>query len=127
MDYYATDPIAAKLLLQVEDFSQRIWECACGVHHLAKVFEEAGYEVRSSDIVDRCSNEVYDFLSIENTYWDGDLITNPPYKYAVEFVEKALSVIPSGNKVAMFLKVQFLEGKRRKQLFKVFTVLIGKV
>ena len=78
MDYYATDPIAAKLLLQVEDFSQRIWECACGEKHLAKVFEEAGYEVRSSDIVDRCGNEVYDFLSIENTYWNGDIITNPP-------------------------------------------------
>ena len=120
LDYYATDPIAAKLLLQVEDFSQRIWECACGEKHLTKVFEEAGYEVRSSDIVDRCGNEVYDFLSIENTYWNGDIITNPPYKYAEDFVKKALTIIPTGNKVAMFLKVQFLEGKRRKQLFKVF-------
>lgn len=119
-DFYATDPIAAELLLEVEKFSPRIWECACGEKHLSRVFEGAGYGVRSSDIVDRCGNEVYDFLFIENTYWDGDIITNPPYKYAVEFVGKALSIIPSGNKVAMFLKVQFLEGKRRKQLFKVF-------
>lgn len=37
-DYYATDPIAAKLLLQVEKFSPHIWECACGEKHLANVF-----------------------------------------------------------------------------------------
>jgi hypothetical protein len=32
-DYYATDPIAAELLLKVEKFSPRIWECACGEKH----------------------------------------------------------------------------------------------
>ena len=30
---------------------------------------------------------------------------------------KALEVIPEGNKVAMFLKLTFLEGKKRKHLF----------
>ena len=38
-------------------------------------------------------------------------------KYAQEFIEKALQIIPEGNKVAMFLKIQFLEGKGRKKLF----------
>lgn len=116
-DYYATDPIAAELLLDVENFDGDIWECACGEKHLAKVFEEHGYNVRSSDLIDRCGNEVFDFLSMENQEWNGDIITNPPYKYAKEFVEKALQIIPNGNKVAMFLKVQFLEGKERKKLF----------
>lgn len=77
--------------------------------------------MRSSDIVDRCGNEVFDFLGIENQeQWPGHIITNPPYKYAVEFIYKALSLIPEGNKVAMFLKVQFLEGKSRKMLYKEF-------
>ena len=116
-DYYATDPIAAELLLDVENFEGDIWECACGEKHLAKVFEEHGYNVRSSDLIDRCGNEVFDFLSMENQEWNGDIITNPPYKYAKEFIEKALRIIPNGNKVAMFLKVQFLEGKERKKLF----------
>lgn len=119
-DFYATDPIAAKLLLEVEKFSPNIWECACGEKHLSKVFEDAKYKVRSSDIINRCGNEVFDFLSPENKVWDGDIITNPPYKYAKEFIEKALSIIPAGNKVAMFLKVQFLEGKERKKLFREF-------
>ena len=28
-DYYATDPLAAKLLLEVELQLNNIWECAC--------------------------------------------------------------------------------------------------
>jgi hypothetical protein len=120
-DYYATDPIAAKLLLDVEHFEGKIWECACGEKHLAKVFEDAGYEVRSSDLVDRCGNEVFDFLGIENCEsWEGNIVTNPPYKYATEFIYKALSLVRDGDKVAMFLKVQFMEGKERKRLFTEF-------
>ena len=57
-----------------------------------------------------------DFLSCTEPY-EGDIITNPPYKYAQEFVEKALGLIPVGNKVAMFLRIQFLEGKQRRQFF----------
>lgn len=119
-DYYATDPIAAEILQEVETFNRNVWECACGEKHLSKVFEDRGYNVRSSDIVDRCGNEVFDFLSIENQEWDGDIITNPPYKYAVGIICKALQIIPTGNKIAMFLKVQFLEGKERKRLFQSF-------
>lgn len=119
-DFYATDPIAAKLLLEVEEFSKNIWECACGQKHLSNVFENEGFNVRSSDIVDRCGNEVYDFLSSDNTFWDGDVITNPPYKLAKEFIEKAIDIIPEGRKVAMFLKIQFLEGKERKKLFQKY-------
>ena len=120
-DYYATEPRAAELLLKLETFSQNIWEPACGEGHLSKVFENAGYSVKSTDLVNRGFG-IYgvDFLSIDNTFWDGDIITNPPYIYAKEFIEKALQIIPSGNKVAMFLKVQFLEGKGRKHLFVTF-------
>lgn len=118
-DYYATHPKAAELLLKLETFNKNIWECACGEKHLANVFLENGYNVRCSDLVDRCGNEVYDFLSIDNLSWNGDIITNPPYKYAKEFIEKSLSIIPTGNKVAMFLKILFLEGKERKQFFQV--------
>lgn len=116
-DFYATHPIAAEWLLKLEHFNQNIWEPACGEKHLSRVFEDAGYNVRSSDLIDRCGNETLDFLSDDVVTWNGDIITNPPYKFAVEFINKALSIIPNGNKVAMFLKVQFLEGKSRKELF----------
>lgn len=117
-DYYATDPKAAELLLQLEKFSENIWECACGEGHLSKVFEKAGYKVKSTDLIDRGFGETgYDFLNVDNTHWDGDIITNPPYKFAQEFIQKSLDIIPEGRKVAMFLKVQFLEGKGRKHMF----------
>lgn len=118
-DYYATDPKAAELLLKLESFSPKIWEPACGEGHLSKIFEKAGYSVRSSDLINRGYGETgFDFLGMYNTVsWDGDIITNPPYKYAQEFIEKSLQVIPEGKKVAMFLKLQFMEGKARKNLF----------
>jgi len=121
LDFYATDPIAAELLLREETFSERIWECSCGQGHLSKVFERNGYEVRSTDLVDRGYGEGgVDFLGLHNLEWEGDIITNPPYKYSSEFIYKALSIIPEGRKVAMFLKLQFMEGKGRKRLFMEF-------
>lgn len=118
-DYYATEPRAAELLLENERFEGPIWECACGEKHLSNVFINwGGYDVRSSDLYDRRGNEVFDFLSIENTHWDGNIITNPPYKYALDFVYKALQIVPDGKKVCMFLKIQFLEGKARRELFR---------
>ena len=44
-------------------------------------------------------------------------MTNPPYKYAKEFIEHAMELIPDGCRVFMFLKLQFLEGKTRRKLF----------
>lgn len=117
-DYYATTPKAAELLLELETFSKNIWECACGEGHLSKVFKKAGYSVMSTDLVDRGFGEPgINFLEINDYVWDGDIITNPPYKYGREFVEKSLQLVPKGNKVAMFLKLQFMEGKARKKLF----------
>ena len=119
-DYYATEPRAAELLLENETFDGPIWECACGEKHLSQVIENWGgeYVVRSSDLYNRCGNEVFDFLSPENTHWNGNIITNPPYKYALDFVYKALSIVPEGKKVCMFLKLQFLEGKARRELYR---------
>lgn len=124
-DYYATDPIAAELLLQIEDIpkDKPIWECAAGARHLADVFENAGYKVLATDIVKRAENVcVEDFLMSrgKNFCFDGTIITNPPYRYAEEFVTHALTNTVPGNKVCMFLRLNFLEGKRRKELFRIF-------
>lgn len=122
-DYYATDPIAAELLLQIENLDKKtpIWECSAGENHLANVFKEHGYIVRTSDLVKRLdTTEQVDFLSDEITEWNGNIITNPPYKLAVNFIEKAMDIIHDGNKYIMFLKLQFMEGKARKKLFEKY-------
>ncbi len=116
-DYYATDPIAAKLLLKVEPELNNIWECACGEGHLAKVFDEAGKLGKVTDLINRGYGDVEDFLLNTDPYHNGDIVTNPPYKYAQEFVEHSLNKVDEGRKVCMFLKVLFLETQKRKSLF----------
>ncbi|WP_338627638.1 NAD(P)-dependent oxidoreductase [Clostridium baratii] len=118
-DYYATEPKATEILLQQEKFAQNIWECACGEGHMAEVIKKYGYEVYSTDLVDRGYGiGEKNFLEYKKCEFDNcDIITNPPYKYAKEFVYKALELVDIGHKVAMFVKLTFLETKGRKELF----------
>lgn len=116
-DYYATDPLAMELLLKLERFAHNVWECACGAGHLSKVLEEHGYNVASTDLVYRgYGTGGVDFLK-SDVVFDGDIVTNPPYKYAKEFAQHAIESVTDGHKVAMFLRLQFLEGKSRRALF----------
>ncbi len=117
-DYYATEPAATEWLCKLETFRGPILEPSCGEGHMSEVLKAHGYDVVSRDLVDRGYGEVADFLSPDLTSWDGDIVTNPPYKYAREFVEKALRMVADGRKVAMFLKLTFLEGQSRRELFR---------
>lgn len=124
-DYYATDPKALKMLLERETFSPYVWECSCGGGHLSNVLKVQGYKVKSSDIVNRGfeDTQIIDFLKVQRedikNDFSRDIITNPPYKYAKEFVEKALEISNDSVKIAMFLKLTFLEGQARYDLFKI--------
>ena len=122
-DYYATEPKAVELLLKEETFWPYVWEPACGEGHMSEVLKSHGYNVLSTDLIDRGYGQGgVDFLSLtkadianEHTR---DIITNPPYKYAKEFVEHALDISMDGTKVAMFLKLTFLEGQGRRDFFR---------
>ena len=117
-DFYATYPEAIDRLFEVEKFPDTIWEPACGMGHLSKRMIELGKKVHSTDLINRgYGTGGVDFLkATENPY--GAVITNPPYKVALEFIEKALDISGEGTKIAMFLKLTFLEGKRRKPFFR---------
>ena len=117
-DFYASHPSAGEWLMRLEKFNGPIWECCAGQGHLSKVFEEHGYEVRSTDLIDRGYGQGgVNFLDPKITEWNGAIITNPPFAFAQEIIEKALSIIPTGQKVAMFLRTLFLEGQARRKLF----------
>ena len=119
-DFYATEPKAAELLCDLITFSPLIWECACGKGHLADVFEKRGYIVKATDLVYRGYGEGgVDFLKWDRPF-NGDIITNPPYKFAQEFFEKVIYLVNEGHHVAMFLKLTFMEGQKRKKLFTQF-------
>ena len=113
-DYYATEPKATELLLEVEQF-KNVLEPSSGEGHISKILKVHGIKVISSDIIDRGYGSKMAFQKYKT--WQGDIITNPPYKWALECVKHALKIIPEGNKVAMFLKLQFMESKKRKPFF----------
>ena len=124
LDFYATDPKAMELLLEKVKFSKNIWEPACGQGHLSKVLIKNGYNVVESDIIDRGrGNWLIDFLECNKcptSLNNFDIITNPPYFKALEFVERSLELVEDGNKVAMFLRLSFLEGSKRGEFFNKF-------
>lgn len=124
-DYYATDPNSLiKLLNRLKEdkieLNNNIWECSCGEGHLSKVLIKWGYNVYSTDLINR-NYGIFniDFLK-QSSQWIGDILTNPPYKYAREFVEKSMELLKENNKCIMFLKLQFLEGKARRKLFEKY-------
>lgn len=73
--------------------------------------------MKSTDLIDRGFGiGGVDFL-MQDEIFDGDIITNPPFNQALEFVEHALTLVNEGSKVYMFLKLCFLEGQKRRKLF----------
>ena len=122
-DYYATNPEAVRKLLLVHPFSGlRVLEPCVGAGHIAKEIKKAFPDANLTciDIVNRgySGTKVCDFLSWEdnNDFYD-TIITNPPYKYASEFIEHCIKKLTYGGQLAMFLKIQFLEGVKREELF----------
>lgn len=123
-DYYCTPPQAVEELLKRESFCHYVLEPAVGGGSIAAVLVDHDHKVQSMDIVDRgyAGTEVRDFLTTtkDDLNFSPDIITNPPYAMAKEFVEHALDISMDGVKVAMFLKIQFLESKKRYELFKKY-------
>lgn len=115
-DFYPTPPQTTEALFTREVFDGLVWECASGDGSMAKVIEQYN-ECVSSDI--RADDTIYgergvDFL---NEYREvPNIITNPPYRLAYKFVERALLL--AEKKVAMLLKLVFLEGSSRYYMFK---------
>ncbi len=117
-DFYSTDPRDVEKLLERESFEGSIWEPACGNGAISKVLEKHyPGKVLSSDLIDRgYGNTNIDFLTSIEIY--DNIITNPPYKNALEFVQQALKL--SNKKVVMFLKLVFLEGQKRYKFFQEY-------
>ena len=120
LDLYCTHPKAVEELLKLERFNPRIWEPCDGLGHISETLTADGYNVRRSDIATRGRDiEQLDFLAC-NEQWSGDIVTNPPYSHALAMVRKAIDVVENKGKVAMWLRILFLESKARKELFKEF-------
>lgn len=114
-DFYPTPDWATEALISNENFKGDIYECACGVGSMSEILKKSGCNVISSDIEDRGYGDKIDFLNSHQKF--DNIVTNPPYNLAEDFIHKALSL--SHHKVAMLLRLAFLEGVgRHKRLYK---------
>ena len=118
LDFYQTPSYAIKTL--VEHFmlkSDFIWEPMAGNGAIAKELSARGYSVYSTDIIERKFrlNDTVDYFSVHNfslTKDDFAIVTNPPYKYANDFLKHTLETIRPIT-CCVFLPVRYLEGKFR--------------
>lgn len=113
---YQTPVEAMRVLLAVEAFSPRVSEPACGRGAIARVMEDAGYEVTLADLVDYGTHDrhgelqrVEDFLASAPS-GRRDIVTNPPYGPALNaFIGHALRV-HKPHKLALLLNLNVLCG-----------------
>ena len=116
-DFYPSPSHTIDDLLRFEEFYWLIREPACWDWAMSKRLGELWKEVYSSDLIDRGYWEQKDFL---NSNVDcKNIITNPPYKLWQEFIEKSLEIVKEKQwKVAMLMKLVFLESTGRYSMFK---------
>ena len=114
-DYYPTPQSTTRALMEREGFDGLVWECACGDGRMAEVIKEYN-PIYASDIREDLGygDGGFDFLLQNRTV--PNIITNPPYKLAQQFLERALVLAEA--KIAMLLKLVFLESASRYNLLK---------
>lgn len=109
-DFFPTPAWATFALIDNEQFSGDIWECACGDGAMSEVLEQSDSPVISSDLYERGYGETgIDFLM--PPYRADNIITNPPYNCAEGFVRSG--VRQANRKFALLLRLAFLEGANR--------------
>lgn len=116
-DLYETPLPAIRALLSVEPVPLTVWEPACGPGAIVGELRASGRAVIATDLVDYgCPESEHrrDFL-MERSAPNGvpAIVTNPPFKLAMEFAEHARRLVPQ---VYMLLRLAFLESERRRDI-----------
>ena len=116
-DDFPTPPWATRALLEhvltgVDFANKSCLEPACGRGYMSRPLSERFASVTSSDAFDYGFSDVRDFLRAPHSARSVDwIITNPPFRLAQDFIERALHVARDG--VAMLARTVFLESVGR--------------
>ena len=111
LDNFPTPPWATRALIEhvikTELQDAECLEPACGAGHMSRPLAEYFGTVYSSDIADYGFGEVQDFLDKKEDRKYDWVITNPPFKLAEKFIEKALKISNKG--IAVLVRTTFIE------------------
>lgn len=136
-DFYSTQESTVTALIdKLEENSISIEdniliEPAVGSGNILKAFFKHGCGEKYNkflayDIVDRGfeKTNIQDFLTLTKEELPKEetksIITNPPYSLAKDFVEHSMELLDDNEYCIMLLKIQFLEGKARRNMFKKY-------
>ncbi len=127
-DFYATPAPVTQALLRHIRFRCPVWEPCCGDGAMSSVLAGNGYDVVSTDLVDRgFGTSGVDFLACQSVP-DGcrSIVTNPPYGDTgsqagqsrsslamIGFLRHALALTESvQGQLALLVRLQWIAGKR---------------
>ena len=115
-DFYPTPNWVSEILVKYHCFNGEIWECACGDGKLATVLEQNGYKVIATDLNDyNYGKSGIDFL-LEAKTAAPNIVTNPPFKLAYEFINHGWELIEQN--LALLLPLRYLAGQKRSVFYK---------
>jgi hypothetical protein len=120
-DLYPTPPLATFVLHKYVDLPKNIVEPCAGRGNISIELIRHGYNVQSFDMFkydnSLCSITTgHDVLTLQKPLGAEALVTNPPYHKDLPrlIAEKGVSEY---DLTALFVRLTFLEGKKRKKLF----------
>lgn len=113
-DWYIEPNWVSAAIFAAEKFEGRIWDPAAGLGRILEAATMAGHEAVGSDLI--CRNvDAYqgrvNFLECDDGAREANIVSNPPFKHAREFVEQALKL--ADRKVPMLLPANWVQGERR--------------
>ena len=84
---------------------------------------EQGHSVVATDLVPRGYGVGgVDFLKVESLPEGCNcILTNPPYKFTMEFIEHSLDLLPEGGEAIFLLNVNALSGKARYEVLQAWS------
>jgi hypothetical protein len=119
LDHYATPPWPVHALVDHVSLRGITWEPCADRGQVCKVLEERGLKTVGSDIEPRAPDIMaLDFLSGKKPARYMNIVTNPPYAIADEFIQQGLLHIGStGGKLCLLLPSDFDYAKGRSRFF----------
>lgn len=124
-DFYRTPAWCVEVLLEREDLLPQIYDPACGDGAILEVLQSHGHTVHGLDIHPPSALQASQSLGVP--VWVGDyldpdrvhpphcdVVMNPPYKLAAEFVRAALERAQPREKICALLRLNFLGSSRKR-------------
>lgn len=126
LDAYMTPAWAIDAMLPHLPLGGRILEPACGEGEIMRRLVASGVKgpaISGIEIDQERADKARDCFDVEQAdaldplcWWGSPdlIITNPPFRHAIEFATKALAQVRPGGTVALLLRVGFLETHKRR-------------